>query len=117
MRAILFKLGIDVENEVDFCINGQEAISMAEESKKYGINYAIILTDFNMPLMDGVEATKKLRKVLGDKPVIVGVTGYATSKYHKIGREVGMNEVIAKPVYVSTLREILRKYYNKKWKK
>ena len=30
MRAILLKIGVDVENRVDFCINGLEAIEMAE---------------------------------------------------------------------------------------
>jgi hypothetical protein len=41
----------------------------------------------------------------------VGVTGYASSKYHQIGHEAGMDAVIAKPMYVQTLKEILDKYY------
>ena len=55
MKALLSKCAIDVENRVDFCIHGQEAVYMTELSKKYGIKYSLILTDFNMPVMDGYE--------------------------------------------------------------
>ena len=77
---------------------------MAKLSKEFNFTYRLILTDFNMPVMDGLEATRKLREILGDEVPIVGVTGYASSKYHKIGKEAGMNEVISKPMYISTLR-------------
>ena len=58
---------------------------MAYLAKNHGIEYKLIFTDFNMPIMDGVEATKRLRAILGETPIIVGVTGYATNKYHQIG--------------------------------
>jgi CheY-like chemotaxis protein len=35
-----------------------------------------------MPVMDGIEATKRLREILEDDPIIVGVTGYASTEYH-----------------------------------
>ena len=57
-----------------------------------------------MPVMDGLEATKGLRHILGDGVPIIGITGYASNKYHTIGKEAGMNEVIAKPMYIQTLR-------------
>ena len=57
MRAILFKAGIDVENQVDFCITGHEAISQLEEATLHNMSYSVIFTDFNMPIMDGIEAT------------------------------------------------------------
>ena len=81
LRALLFKLEVDVDSCVDFCINGQEALKMAELSKKHDFKYKVILTDFSMPVMDGLEATKRLREILGDNVPIVGVTGHATEKY------------------------------------
>ena len=81
LRALLFKLEVDVDSCVDFCINGQEALQMAELSKRHDFKYKMILTDFSMPVMDGLEATKRLREILGDKVPIVGVTGHATDKY------------------------------------
>jgi CheY-like chemotaxis protein len=57
ISVILNKLGIDVQNCVDFGINGQEAVEMAKLSLRYGFRYKLILTDFNMPIMDGIEST------------------------------------------------------------
>ena len=81
LRALLFKLEVDVDSCVDFCINGQEALQMAELSKRHDFKYKMILTDFSMPVMDGLEATKRLREILGDNVPIVGVTGHASDKY------------------------------------
>ena len=64
MQAILGLLGIDIKHHVDFCNDGQEAINKLKRSYQKGLRYKIIFTDFNMPLMDGIEATKKIRKML-----------------------------------------------------
>ena len=43
------------------------------------MRYSIIFTDFSMPVMDGIEATKKIRAYLdskGEKTIIIGVTGH-----------------------------------------
>ena len=81
-------------------MNGIEALEMATNSRLLGMRYQLIFTDFNMPVMDGIEATKKLREILDDDPIIVGVTGYASTEYHKIGQAAGMNTVVSKPLYV-----------------
>jgi len=52
---------------VDFCINGEEAVKQVIESYRLGITYALVLTDFSMPVLNGIEATKKIRKVLKDE--------------------------------------------------
>ena len=86
MSVLLHKSGVDVNSDVDFCINGKEAIEMARLSQEFGFTYKLVLTDFNMPVMDGLEATKGLRHILGDGVPIVGITGYASNKYHTIGK-------------------------------
>jgi CheY-like chemotaxis protein len=100
MRAILFNLGIDIENNVDICMNGKEAVDLVEHAQTLGIKYKLIFTDFNMPIMNGIEATAEMRLIFKEQPIIVGITGYASSKYHQIGLEAGMDAVIAKPLYV-----------------
>ena len=86
---------------------------MAELSKRHDFRYKMILTDFSMPVMDGLEATKKIRKTLGKDVPIIGVTGYGSGKYHTMGREAGMTQVISKPVYLQALKEIVDLYYVK----
>jgi CheY-like chemotaxis protein len=84
MRSILINLGVDVVNQVDFCINGEEALELVALSYELGIGYSVIFTDFSMPIMDGVESTSKIRQMLDDyegQPVIIGVTGHASVKY------------------------------------
>ena len=78
MRTLLSKCGIDVASQVDFCIHGGEALEMARFSIQYGFKYRLILTDFNMPVMDGLEASTKLREILGTEVPIIGITGYAS---------------------------------------
>ena len=57
MKSILFRVGIDVENRVDFCITGLEAVEQIKDSLQIGVKYQMIFTDFNMPIMSGIEAT------------------------------------------------------------
>ena len=66
-------------------MNGQEAINLVHSSIYQGMRYKLMFTDFNMPIMDGLEATKRLRQIFGTETVIVGVKGYASSNYHQIG--------------------------------
>ena len=67
MKAMLQILQIDVEHHVDFCIDGREAINKVKENYENGIKYKIIFTDFKMPIMDGIEATKCIRAMLTDQ--------------------------------------------------
>ena len=64
MRSVLFSIGIDVDHQVEYCITGKEAIDQLKKTYEYGMSYKLILTDFNMPVMNGIEATLKMRKYL-----------------------------------------------------
>ena len=60
-----------------------------------------------MPVMNGMEATKKIRQYLKDEyrlrreeqPAIIGVTGHVLEEYQREGLLCGMDEIVAKPVY------------------
>ena len=69
MRALLGKAGIDTAYQVDYCITGLEALTQLKQAYESGISYKLILTDFNMPEMDGIEATKIMRTYLSEKKV------------------------------------------------
>ena len=65
------------------------------------------MTDFNMPVMDGIKATYKIRDFLSktkniereEQPIIVGVTGHVHAEFRIDGLKAGMNEIVAKPCY------------------
>ena len=83
------------------------------------MKYKLILTDFKMPITDGIEATKQIRALLSntykisleDQPKILGITGHVLDTYVSQGMAVGMNEVLSKPLYMNELKRILKQYY------
>ena len=82
MRAILHSFGINVDFQVDFCIHGEEAVKQVMRTYENGMRYSVIFTDFSMPIMDGIEATKKIRSYLGqERPTIIGVTGHVQDSF------------------------------------
>ena len=90
---------------VDGASNGKEAVDKASDNA-----YDVILMDIQMPIMDGYEATKELRR-LGNKTPIIAMTANAFSEDRKKAKDVGMDGYIAKPIdvnkLVSTIMNIL----------
>jgi len=84
--------------------NGKEAV------EKYKIGrYSIILMDVEMPIMDGYEATRKLREI--DKNIaIIAMTAHAMKGDREKCINSGMNDYIAKPFNPHQLQAILMKY-------
>ena len=82
---------------VDGASNGKMAIDKASNN-----TYDVILMDIQMPIMDGYEATKELRR-LGNRTPIIAMTANAFSEDKKKAKEVGMDGYIAKPIDVKTL--------------
>ena len=81
------------------------------EAAKAG-DYDLILMDIQMPVMDGYEATKKIR-ALGteiSKIPIIAMTANAFEEDRKAALEAGMNEHIAKPIDVEKMRTLLAKF-------
>lgn len=72
--------------------NGQEAVEMAD---KGGID--LILMDMKMPVMDGVEATKKIKENHPDLP-IVALTANAFESDRRTMLDAGCDEFLSKPV-------------------
>jgi CheY-like chemotaxis protein len=64
ISVLISRLGIDIYTQVDFCITGLEAVQKVKQIYSMGMGYKLILTDFNMPVMDGIKATYKIREYL-----------------------------------------------------
>ena len=92
----------DGDIKVDSCANGKEAVSMVKK-KMYA--YAIIFMDLSMPVMDGVEATRRIRKLKNIvQPVII-----ATSANVEVDWAAkGMDDLLAKPITREKLKRLLR---------
>lgn len=100
MNEILKKHGITP----DFAKNGNEAIEKAIKEK-----YDLIFMDIIMPDLDGIEATKKIRTVHLDVP-IVALTAHAVKNLKDEILSVGMNDFVSKPVKFEEIDRILEKF-------
>ena len=115
MKAIFERVGINCEDQMDFCLSGEEAVTQVKKAYEHGMSYKIIFTDFSMPVMDGIEATYQIRKFLletnvQNQPSIIGVTGHVHTDVTRKGIEAGMDEVMSKPCYIDSMAKILVKY-------
>lgn len=75
--------------------------------------YNIIFMDCNMPIMDGFEATKEIRKldfIDQDRMGIIALTANTNDSYKIRGRECGMNDFLSKPVSAQSIKDVLTKY-------
>ena len=61
MIAILNRLGINCEDQLDTCMSGEEAIKQVETAYNNKMVYKIICTDFSMPGMDGIEVSSRIK--------------------------------------------------------
>lgn len=91
--------------EVDIASNGLEACTMAEDKK-----YDIIFMDLQMPIMDGFEATKKIREKNKDIPIIA-LSAAVMQKDKELTHSIGMNEHLAKPIELKKLEKLISKYF------
>lgn len=86
--------------------NGKEAVEMAKKHK-----YAIIFMDVRMPVMDGLEATRNIRK-FDDKTPIVALTANSFDSDREAALEAGCTAYLAKPVRQKDLTNLLLKLTN-----
>ena len=96
---------------VDRAKDGVECVDMLEKAANG--TYKLILMDVQMPVMNGYDATKKIRRM--DDPQkanipIVAMTANAFSEDRQVALDAGMNDHIAKPINMSVLVPTLRKY-------
>ncbi len=100
--AILEELGM----KATLAENGQEAVDKMKEGA-----YDLVLMDMQMPIMDGLEATKIIREDLKDITPIVALTANATQQHKEKCLAAGMNDYIAKPfesaILVSKIHALL----------
>lgn len=103
MRKQLEKMGVITEGVQ----NGLEAVESAHKEQ-----WDMIIMDCQMPVMDGIEATKEIRHhaVNNLSTPIVAVTANACESFRQQCLEAGMDEYCTKPLRMAKLRKLVKKY-------
>ncbi len=96
---ILMKSGF----KTDLAFSGPAAI---EKVKNH--DYDLILMDIQMPIMDGVTATKEIKKLPKTIPPIVAMTAYSMKEDRQKFLDMGMDDYLAKPIVSSLLLEVIQ---------
>ena len=107
--GILKKLGLRAEAVA----NGAEAVKALES-----IPYDLLLMDVQMPVMDGIEATRQIRNpesaIPNHRVPIIAMTAHAMQGDRERCIEAGMNDYVSKPVSPQALSEVLARWLPKK---
>jgi CheY-like chemotaxis protein len=102
--ATLVKAG----HKVDLAENGKIAVEMYQKNK-----YDLILMDIQMPIMDGIEATKNIRAFEKEHDLrsikIMAVTAFAMERDKEQCLNAGMDEFLAKPFKPNELLSLINK--------
>ncbi len=95
----LKEIGIDAE----WCLNGRTAVEMVEKCCNEGNSYQIVLLDWKMPGMDGLQTTREIKKRVGDDVPIFIISAYDWSDIEEEARSAGIHGFISKPLFKSNL--------------
>jgi len=96
----------EIDCEILEAMDGAEAMEVAIENRP-----DIILMDIQIPKMDGLEVTRRLRKMQEfSKTPIIALTAFAMDKDEQAGLDAGCNEYMTKPFSTAKLLEIVHKY-------
>ncbi len=89
----------------DAVSSGFEAIQAVSNS-----HYDLVLMDVVMPEIDGLEATREIRKIGQNGLKIIAITAYVVPGIREMCLEAGMDDCITKPIRIGDLAEVLKKY-------
>ena len=107
-REVSLNLLQDIGLVVDVAEDGSEAVELVEK-----LDYDVILMDMQMPRMDGLEATRRIRAMNKTVPIIA-MTANAFSEDRQACLAAGMDDFITKPVDPDVLFDALLKWFSRR---
>ena len=109
-KLVLGKVGIHTET----ALSGAEALEMVKLHHARRESYDLIIVDWQMPEMDGLEVTRQIRSILGNETAIVILTAYNWDDIIEEAVSAGVDSFIAKPLFSSNLLDEFRSALKKK---
>ena len=102
-RKLVEKLG----HSVEIVSNGVEAVTAVSKG-----SYDLVLMDLRMPVMDGLSATREIRKLKSSNAQvpIIAMTANTTEEDKRVCLETGMNDFIGKPIDRKLLNQVLARF-------
>lgn len=98
-KLVMSQVGIIAETST----SGQEAIELVKLAEARQDPYNLIIVDWQMPEMDGVETTKQIRSVIGKDTAVIILTAYNWDDIYDEAKEAGVDSFISKPLFTENL--------------
>lgn len=95
-------------NNITVCENGQEALELFKLQKN-----SLVMSDINMPKMDGIEMSKKIRDLNSDVPIVL-LSAHNECSFKDSATLAGVTYYLEKPLNLSKLIELLTNFANNK---
>ena len=94
----------------EWVLSGEDAVQMATQHHKAHKDYHVILLDWKLPDMDGIQTARELRRQLGDDVPILLMSAYDWTEIEDEARAAGISGFLMKPLFRSTLFYGLKPY-------
>lgn len=94
----------------EWALDGETALEMVAQRHEKRNDYHIILLDWKLPGIDGIETARKIRQQMGGEIPILLISAYDCTEIENQARDAGINGFIAKPLFKSTLFYGLRQF-------
>jgi PAS domain S-box-containing protein len=101
-QQVILKMLRRLGHEADSAVDGKAAVEAAICGK-----YDLILMDVQMPVMDGLEATRHIRRLFAGRPKIIALTASALKEDREMCLQAGMNDFLSKPIRLQDLKVAL----------
>ena len=100
----------------DVAKNGLMAVERYDKKMIEGSRYVLILMDLEMPMMNGYEATKKIRSIEKEKKYpktyICGLSAYTDKNTEKMCLDCGMNNYTSKPLNMESMLKLINEQFS-----
>ena len=109
-RLVLGQVGVNCEK----ALSGAEGLQMVELRHARREPYTLILVDWRMPDMDGVETTRRIRAAVGTETPVIILTSYNWDEIEEEAKAAGVDTFAAKPLFAATVLDEFREAFKKK---
>ncbi len=105
VTEVLTQMLEHLEYQVDSFTDSREALRVFRESPR---NYDLLITDFSMPGLTGAELCERVLAIRASIPIVM-ITGYGQYMTTESAREIGVTELMMKPILTHDLSEVVRR--------
>ena len=98
-RLVLDEVGI----RADICLTGEDALQMLEVQHGKHAPYNLVLLDWKMPEMDGLEVAKEIRKRYSSETTVIILTSFNWDEIMDEALHIGVDSFLAKPLFASNV--------------